>query len=232
MHPVTTDVVPGTRILVLPLGSFEQHGPHLPLDTDSRIASAVIDAALGLVDADEFLVGPVVPITASDEHRSFPGTLSAGTEATVAYVAAVARSASWARGVCIVNGHGGNADALGAVHRALGHEGIRHDIWYPVADPDDDVHAGHTETSLMLAVDPTCVRTGSLEAGTPWSAVTAQEMHRRMRDGGVGAVAPNGVLGDPRGASVEHGMRLLERHARSLADRLMACARNWPVAGG
>lgn len=229
MFPATVDVAPGTLVLVLPIGSFEQHGPHLPLDTDTRIALAIIASALDLVDAHEFLVAPAVQISASDEHRAFAGTLSAGTEATADYIAGIVRSATWARGVCIVNGHGGNADALGIALRALEHGNVRHDIWYPVAGPDDDAHAGHTETSMMLAIDPSCVRSDLLEAGTAWTAGTSTEMTRRMRTAGVAGVSPNGVLGDPRTASARAGALMLEEHARSLAQRLTSCARRWPV---
>lgn len=214
-------------ILVLPLGSWEQHGPHLPLDTDSRIIAAVVDGALQLVDRSEFVVAPVVSITASDEHAGFPGTLSAGTAATTAAVVAIARSATWARGVCIVNGHGGNVDALVAVHRALEHEGITHAIWSPSAEDGDDLHAGRTETSLMLHIDRTSVRVDALEPGTQ-PASDAMEL---MRAGGVAAVAPNGVLGDPTGATAGEGRRILDRYARSLADWFEARISQWPPHG-
>lgn len=215
---------------MLPLGSWEQHGAHLPLDTDSRIIAAVVNAALDLVAVEnphgigEFLVAPVLPITASDEHASFAGTLSMGTDATTAAIVSIARSASWARGVCIANGHGGNADSLGAVHDALSYEGINHSIWYPSAETSDDMHAGHTETSLMLHIAPESVRTDRIEAG----ARSADNLVQRMRDGGVFAVAPNGVIGDPRTATASDGAQLLDRYARSLADRLRWCANQWP----
>ncbi|MFN5650364.1 MAG: creatininase family protein, partial [Actinomycetes bacterium] len=96
-------------LVVVPLGSWEQHGPHLPPDTDSVIISAVVAAAAG--GREGITVAPTLGITASDEHAGFGGTLSIGTEATAAAVVAIARSASWASGVLFANGHGGNADA-------------------------------------------------------------------------------------------------------------------------
>lgn len=225
MRPTSNDVVPGTRILVLPLGSWEQHGPHLPLDTDSRIVSAIVDAAMGGLDPGEYLVAPTLPITASDEHAGFAGTLSAGTDATATVVAAISRSATWARGVCLVNGHGGNADALRMVVAVLSGEGVNHCVWHPPMEPGDDMHAGRTETSLMLHLDPVAVRRDRIVAGTEPRA-GAMEV---MRAGGVAALSPNGVIGDPRGASGAEGARLLDRYARSLAARLAACARDWPA---
>lgn len=225
VSPTSADIEHGATILVLPLGSWEQHGPHLPLDTDSRIIDAVIGAALHVVDRSAFIVAPVIPITASDEHAGFPGTLSAGTAATIASVVAIARSATWARGVCIVNGHGGNVDALVAVHHALDHEGIPHTIWSPGAEPGDDLHAGRTETSLMLHIDPAAVRLDALETGTQ----PGSDAIERMRAGGVSAVAPNGVLGDPTRATAGEGRAILQRYSQSLAHRFDACIGQWTL---
>lgn len=228
MTPTAADIATGASILVLPLGSWEQHGAHLPLDTDSRIISAVIGEALSRLRADDFVVAPVLAFTASDEHASFPGTLSAGTEATVAFVVSIARSATWSRGVCIVNGHGGNADALSSIHRALDHEGVRHFIWSPSAEPGDDLHAGRTETSLMMHIDERAVRRDLMSPGTN----PGPDAVDRMRRGGVRAVSPSGVLGDPTGASAEEGRRILERYASSLAERFETLVRTWPRTGG
>ena len=125
--PKSTD----SCILLLPLGSFEQHGPHLPFDTDTIIIDSVVIHAIRdtQIDANTFVVAPTIAISASDEHAGFPGTLSTGTDALVASVVAICRSASWAQGVCIVNGHGGNADALVRIGSALAYEKINHSIW-------------------------------------------------------------------------------------------------------
>ena len=216
----------GEPILVLPLGSFEQHGPHLPLDTDSVIVAAVVRDALSRdgIDPAEFVVAPVVPFTASDEHAGFAGTLSAGTDATVAAVVAICRSASWARGVCIVNGHGGNADALARITSALEWERIVHAVWTLPNYAGGDMHAGRTETSLMLHVAPSSVRTAHVPTGAtdlPADAVSA------MRTGGVAAVSDNGVLGDPSGATADHGRAVLDLYGASLARTLVQCRREW-----
>lgn len=220
------EIAAGEPILVLPLGSYEQHGPHLPLDTDSRIIAAVVAAALDHdeVDSGAFLVAPVLPVTASDEHAGFAGTLSAGTDATAAAIVAICRSASWARGVVIVNGHGGNTDALARATRDLTHEGIRHALWTLPHYAGGDMHAGRTETSLMLHIGPSAVRTDRVPlfaTEVPPGAIAA------MREGGVAAVSDNGVLGDPSGATAEHGRAVLAMYGASLARALAQCRLDW-----
>ena len=125
----------GTGVLLIPLGSTEQHGPHLPLDTDTRIAAAV---AADL--ADRFgaagmpaLVAPPVAYGASGEHEGFAGTVSIGTAALTGVLVEAARSASrWAGAVVFVNGHGGNVDAVREATAQLRSEG-RDAEWVPCA---------------------------------------------------------------------------------------------------
>ncbi len=201
-------------VLVVPVGSCEQHGPHLPLDTDTRIAVAVaeglIDAFAAEVDAacpSPLVLAPPLTVTASGEHRGFPGTLSIGTEVFERVVVELVRSADWSAGVVLVNGHGGNAAAVGRAVATLRTEGRRVLSWWP-RDPGGDAHAGHTETSVMLAIAPLFVRSAAMAAGrTEPVAVLAD----RLRTDGVHAVSPNGVLGDPHGASAAHGRALLTR---------------------
>ncbi len=126
----SAEIADSQPILLLPLGAWEQHGPHLPLDTDTIIITRVISDVLRHEDLRTVNVmsAPPLSITASDEHHGFPGTLSTGTQALKDSVVSICRSASWARGVCIVNGHGGNADALAAITSALTYEKITHSI--------------------------------------------------------------------------------------------------------
>jgi mycofactocin precursor peptide peptidase len=224
----TFDIAPGSRILILPLGSWEQHGPHLPLQTDSLIIEAVVNNALSRLYAqcDEFLVAPTLSITASDEHEGFAGGLSCGTEALVASVVSIARSATWARGVCIANGHGGNSDALRLISSALEYEEIPAAVWSLPAYKGGDMHAGHTETSLLLHLHPERVRREQLEAG---AIAINQESVDEMRKSGVRAVSSNGVLGDPRTATAEHGIEVLNLYTHSLVASLKHCVELWPV---
>ena len=199
----TSSEVRAGGVVVVPIGSVEQHGPHLPLDTDTAIAEAV---AAGVADRLGGWLAPAVGYGSSGEHQSFPGTTSIGTPVLGQVVVELVRSLRrWAARVVLVNGHGGNVDALRAAVRQLVHEG--HQVtWVPCAAPGMDAHAGRAETSLMLHLRPGSVRLERAEAGNtaPLSALLPH-----IRDGGVRAVSVNGVLGDPRGASAEEGARLL-----------------------
>ena len=213
-------------IVLLALGSWEQHGAHLPFDTDTVIIEAVVDAAIRSVDPEntQFSVVPTIGVTASDEHNGFAGTLSIGTQALSDAVVSIARSASWARGICIVNGHGGNADALKLVHSALDYENIRHSIWSLPYYEGADMHAGHTETSLMLHLAPDTVRMDLAEVG----AVGDSEMLiERMRAGGIKEVSSNGVVGDPTNATAAHGATMLSFYADHLTKLLLQIQTSW-----
>jgi len=204
-------------VLCIPVGSCEQHGPHLPMATDTIIAEAL---AGGLAARrPRTVVGPSLSVTASGEHAAFPGTLSIGTETTSAVLVELVRSADWAAGVVLVNGHGGNRDAVDRAVALLADEGRSVLPWWPRA-AGGDAHAGRTETSLLLALRPDLVRLDRAAAGetAPLSVIGG-----RLRAGGVRAVSPNGVLGDPAGSSAAEGASLL----RILVDDLTAAVVDW-----
>ena len=207
--------------LVIPLGSTEQHGPHLPLDTDTRIASAVAD---GVSHRLGHLLAPPIHYGASGEHQGFPGTISLGTTALIAVLTEYGRSAcEWARRLVFVNGHGGNIEALRAAVGLLRSEG-RDVTWCGCSVVGGDAHAGHTETSVLLHLSPADVRTGDVAPGAdePLAALMP-----RMRLGGVAAVSDSGVLGDPTTATADAGERLF---AQMLADCLSRITR-WDPDG-
>ncbi|MEL0074746.1 MAG: creatininase family protein, partial [Ilumatobacter sp.] len=95
-----TETAPST--LVIPIGSTEQHGPHLPVDTDTRIAIAVSEGAAAVIDT--VAITPPIAITASGEHDGFPGTLSIGSDVMVRVLVELVRSARWAPRVVLVHG--------------------------------------------------------------------------------------------------------------------------------
>ena len=192
------------RVLVVPLGSTEQHGAHLPLDTDTVIAVTVAEAAADAVPAA--VVAPALAIGASGEHAGFAGTLSIGTEALAAVIVEIVRTAGPEfRRIVVVNAHGGNLDAVRTAAAACAHEGRPIEVWHARL-ADGDAHAGHAETSVMLAIDPQRVRLDRAEVGNlePMGSLIED-----LRRGGVAAVAPNGVLGDPTTAAAEVGARIL-----------------------
>ena len=197
-------------VLLLPIGSCEQHGPHLPLDTDTQIAQYL--CAQAAQQDSRILIAPSLSITASGEHAGFPGTLSIGTEALAQVLVEIVRSADWSNGVVFVNGHGGNADAVAAAIRILANEQRNVAAWWPRIE-HGDAHAGASETSMMLVINPEQVNMAKVEAGStkPISEISAQ-----LRSGGVRAVSTNGVLGDPTTATSEHGHNLLSQLTHDL----------------
>ena len=208
----------GRTVLAIPLGSLEQHGPHLPLDTDSRIAGAV---AAGLARrCHGVTVAPTVSYGASGEHADFPGTLLIGHDVLADLLVELVRSArrSFA-GVVFVNAHGGNEEALTAARLRCTAEGDDVLTWRAATRPGGDAHAGRTETSLLLAIAPEAVR---LDLAEPGCTEPLASLLPRLRAEGVRPVSSNGVLGDPTGASVEEGRGLLDDLVRDLTAAVAA----------
>ncbi|MET7680499.1 mycofactocin biosynthesis peptidyl-dipeptidase MftE [Streptomyces sp. NPDC005423] len=212
--------VPVGGPVLVPVGSTEQHGPHLPLDTDSVIARAVAQRAASALPsgpAGPALVAPVLAYGASGEHAGFPGTVSIGHEALGAVVVELVRSLSlWAGRVVLVNGHGGNTATLDTVVPRLRAEG--HAVaWTGCGVPGGDAHAGRAETSLMLHLAPDTVRMEHAVAGDtrPLRLLLPDLMAR-----GIRALSPSGVLGDPAGASAAEGRRTLEAIVSAAVRRI------------
>lgn len=206
-------------LLLVPVGSVEQHGPHLPLCTDSLVANAVTCAAAERLAAEgeDVLVAPAVSFGASGEHEGFPGTVSIGGDALGRVLTEVGRSACrWARGVIFVNGHGGNTATLVGAVRLLRYEG-RAAAWTTCGVPDGDAHAGDTETSLLRHLAPWAVRVDLAERGATEPLPTLMP---RLVSGGVRSVAPNGVLGDPTRSSAERGREIFGAMVRALVTEL------------
>ena len=206
-------------IIAVPVGSCEQHGPHLPLDTDTRIATALAEGLAAAFEPGEVLIGPALTVTSSGEHAGFPGTLSLGAEVVEHLIIELVRSADWSAGVVLVNGHGGNAMPVQRAANKLLGEDRRVLAWWPHIR-NGDAHAGETETSMMLAIAPALVRMTRAEAGRPEPVV---DLIDNLRANGVRAVSPNGVLGDPRQATASHGKALLTR----LVIDLVAAVDEW-----
>jgi mycofactocin precursor peptide peptidase len=210
----------GRPLVVVPLGSVEQHGRHLPLATDTVVATAVAGAAVPRLPGA--LLAPALAYGASGEHEGFPGTISIGTAALTALLVEYGRSAGrWAGRLLVVNGHGGNLEALRDAVPLLRYEG-RDVAWFPCAVPGGDAHAGRSETSMMLHVEPDGVREA---LAAPGETAPLAELLPRLRAEGVRGVSPDGVLGDPTGASAAEGQAQLD----GLCDRLVAAATGWSV---
>jgi creatinine amidohydrolase len=123
--------------------------------------------------------------------------------------------------VLLVNGHGGNVPAVEAAIGRLHYEGRACASWH-AGLPGGDGHAGRSETSVMLALDPDAVRLAEAGRG---DVRPLTEIMPMLREQGVRAVSANGVLGDPAGASASEGEHLLTRLAAGLNDALDALLR-------
>lgn len=206
-------------LLAVPLGSTEQHGPHLPLSTDTLVAQSL--AAMLANRRDDVVVAPTMPYGSSGEHASFAGTLSIGQDALERFVVELVRSADGFAGVVVVSGHGGNAEPIARAVEQLGREGREVLAWWPTIEATEcgarraDAHAGWVETSVLLAIRPEAVRMELAEAG---ELRPMEEILPTLRRSGVSAVSGNGVLGDPTGSSAEAGRRILDELGDDLCE--------------
>ncbi len=217
---VKAELEAGRDTIVVAFGATEQHGPHLPLATDALLGDHLARLVADRLDA---FVAPTMRIGCSEHHLEFPGTLSVSEETFHSVVADIVRSAARGgfRRIVLLPTHGGNfsplAEALeklgpldGIEIRALTDLGALLAIAQLGADEhgvplgDGGLHAGEWETSMLAAIQPELVHPGRGEAGytgDPQAAIAA------IFGSGVHTIAPNGVIGDPRQASAEHGSR-------------------------
>ncbi|HET6794265.1 MAG TPA: mycofactocin biosynthesis peptidyl-dipeptidase MftE [Acidimicrobiales bacterium] len=210
--------VAAESVLAVPVGSTEQHGPHLPVSTDTDIAVALCCALA--TARPGVLVAPAVAYGSAGEHSAFPGTLSLGAGVTESMLVELGRSADAFGGVLFVSTHGGNASPVSAAVRLLQSESRRVLAWSPPpADGPErsDSHAGRTETSVMLSLRESSVRADAAEPGCREPLATIMPT---LRSSGVRAVSPNGVLGDPAGATALEGERLMSTWVASLIETL------------
>jgi mycofactocin precursor peptide peptidase len=207
-------------LLAVPVASTEQHGPHLPLSTDTDLAVAL---CAGLARAAPgVVVAPAVAYGSSGEHEGFAGTVSIGQEALELLLVELGRSATRTFGrVLLVSTHGGNAEPVRRAEERLRGESRDVRVWVPRWP--GDAHAGRTETSLQLALAPQKVRTS---LASPGNTRPINEIMPTLRASGVKAVSPNGVLGDPAGASAAEGTTAFGALLADLVRCAEACRRD------
>jgi creatinine amidohydrolase len=211
---------------VLPVGSTEQHGPALPLGTDFLTAEAL---AATVEDRPDAVVLPTVPVGVSDHHRQFHGTLTVPPETFEAYVEGTVESlASHGVEKCVVvNGHGGNRDALSRVARRLRSDErafVAPWSWFEaigeVVDEEFGAFPGHAcqvESSMALAVARELVREDRLAdaergAGESWG----RQVHGAELGFDTLDFTETGAVGEPTKASLEAGERLFEAASAEL----------------
>jgi mycofactocin system creatininase family protein len=204
-------------VLAVPLGSTEQHGPHLPLATDTDIAVALCRRLASA--RPDVLIAPAVAYGSSGEHDGFAGTLSIGYAVTEQLVLELGRSATKTfRHLLFVSAHGGNAAPVSRAVEAL--RARARDVTLFQPRWEGDPHAGHHETALLLALDPERVRMDRAVSGDtrPLAMLMPQ-----LTAHGVRAVSETGVLGDPTAATAALGIALFD----DLAAQLIGHVRAW-----
>jgi creatinine amidohydrolase len=229
-------------IVVVPIGSIEQHGNHLPVVTDTLLTNHVVRGAVDRVsESVPVLETPPVWIGCSQHHLEFGGTLSVELETFLSVLANVADTAlqNGFEGLLLVNGHGGNRAALGcavseigADHSAVSVSGLTYfELAAPFVDEIRDsefggmAHGGEFETSLMLHLEPDAVRTNELE-GSMLSDPAERGLVDMFEAGPLSTYRPfsefseTGAIGDPKLATAEKGKRLFEGIVEELADTL------------
>ncbi|GAA2595749.1 creatininase family protein [Actinomadura fulvescens] len=222
------------RVAVLPVGSFEQHGPFLPLATDTVIACTV---AQEIAAAYPVLHLPPVTISCSHEHADWPGTVSISARTLHAVVRDIAESLgrSGVPRLVLVNGHGGNYVLGNIVQEAHGAmalfpgvqdwEAAREDAGIETS-LDSDMHAGEIETSILLHAHPGLVRPG-YESGDHLA-----DDRKHLLTLGMAAYTRSGVVGRPSLASAGKGKDLLASLVRSFGEYLALLDRDTGAAAG
>lgn len=230
-------------VVLLPVASMEQHGPHLPVGVDTILCEAVCRRAAAIAGNGKAIVAPTLWCGMAEHHMSFGGTFTFDIPTYRAVLLAFLKSIERAgfRRCAIVNGHGGNMSALNAFLPDLQREtalAIRATTYFmlaveemrPFLDRQNGVrHACEVETSMMMALTPELVKRDRLaEAHGPMfedtRSVLAPEWQsfRRIAD-----LSANGVIGDARTATAEKGAKIIEACARALAARLVSTAGDW-----
>jgi mycofactocin precursor peptide peptidase len=272
--PEAEELAADGAVLAVPVGATEQHGPHLPMATDTDVAMALADRLAAR--RRDVIVAPPVGYGSSGEHAGVAGTISIGQDALELMLVELGRSAAETfRHILFLSAHGGNDEAVTRATDRLRAESRDVIAWMPghhpalepaaalgllpAADPDissaavtgpsssedrpdrgitgrsgrgpavrgrprwdiaADAHAGRIETSIQLSLGQDRVRPGFAEAG---NTAPIAELMPVPRTSGVHAVSPNGVLGDPAGASADEGAELL----RWLESQLLSVVSRW-----
>ena len=225
-------------VVILPVGSIEQHGPHLPVEVDSQLGEQVALRTARLMDArgEPVLVLPMLWTGISEHHMSFGGTITLDLATFNAVVEGIVKSLvrHGFRRVVLLNGHGGNENALRCLADELTPRYripiVEFTYWYAAADAIAGIletqkglqHACEAETAMMMAVRPELVA----ESRIPLAKANRTPDVADIVGGGVyrwraiGAMSSSGVVGNPEAASAAKGVRLFDAVSATLADKL------------
>ncbi|MFH2111649.1 MAG: creatininase family protein [Candidatus Bathyarchaeota archaeon] len=226
----------GFDTVVFAVGSNEQHGPCLPVSTDTVLGDALAKAVASKLG--KALKAPTVNVGCSEHHMRFPGTITLRKETLQNvisdYVSSLAQHGF--KRIVVLPSHGGNFGPLGEIADELeaAHPGVEvlvyHDLQAFVAtlmktsaklgvSPEAaGAHAGESEVSMMLHVKGSLVKESMIPESRGYMGKFDEEVTRRIFEHGIGALSPIGVLGDARGASANHGKRYVEDLAAAIVE--------------
>jgi creatinine amidohydrolase len=218
----------GFTTVVFAVGSNEQHGPCLPLSTDTVLGDALAEAVAGKLVKS--LKAPTVNVGCSEHHMRFPGTITLRKETLQDvvrdYVDSLAKHGF--KRIVVLPTHGGNFGPLAEIAEELktAHPGVKvlvyHDLQafvgimmstgsrLGVSPEASGAHAGEAEVSMMLYAAGGLVNKTKIEESRGYVGKFDEEATRRIFAEGIGSLSPIGVLGDARGASTEHGRAYVE----------------------
>jgi creatinine amidohydrolase/Fe(II)-dependent formamide hydrolase-like protein len=224
-RPDAEERLEAVDVALLPVGAIEQHGPHLPLDTDAFDAAYLANRVAEACSDPKPLVLPAISYGVSYHHADFKGTISISNDtlAQLVYEIGISVARNGIRKLVIINAHGGNAPALNYAAQLINRDarifacvdtGETSDVdIYKIVETPNDVHAGEIETSTALAVRPHLVQMKraapsvpefpsqyldfTSKRGVSWYAFTRK-------------ISSSGVMGDPTKASAEKGRKIWE----------------------
>ncbi len=232
-------------VVILPTGSTEQHGRHLPLDTDAFLTESICHE-VGRRSAGRALVLPTVPYGLNMHHIDFPGTIHIEPETFIAFCLNVTKSVAY-HGfgkILLVNGHGSNMPLVDLVARkttlathslcaAIGYMSLVMEAFRSVQESETVAHSDELETSLYLHLAPERVR---MESAVPGDDVTGQYVssdstadHPVRFSDYWGRWTSDGVHGDPTVATAEKGAVIYEAAVAGLLG-VVDEWRAWPIA--
>jgi creatinine amidohydrolase len=234
------EALPKDALLILPTAAIEQHGPHLPLATDTLINNLLLGKALAKLPADVPIYAlPPICYGKSNEHIGFPGTLSVSATTLMAVIRDIGSSLASAgfRRLVLYNTHGGNSSLVDVMARDLRAEfNLRVFCLFGSAgaaftglgaqEKAYGFHAGEIETAFLLSATPELVNTSEYTVNYI-ADITAPELLKPENASATFAwltrdIAPSGVMGDPTPSSAEKGERWIEAAATAAAACLEA----------
>ena len=230
-----------THVVFQPVAAIEQHGPHLPLGTDSFICEEFTERLKEKVIENNYpgLFLPLMPYGKSNEHTLYPGTITYSVQTYMSVLMDIGRSCarSGFKKMVFVNGHGGNQEVLDVICRELRIEtGMEVFALHPlirmtpnladVLSPDEarvGIHAGRVETSVIMKIRPECVREDKIKSAKDYSVDFKEynyiDYSNKISFGWMTQdVTKTGAIGDPSGANPDEAERWIEEVTNMLFD--------------